>query len=50
MRRSIIASTFAAMLFSLTANATVVYYACVTNSNGDIVIVSQNTTCPSGQT
>jgi hypothetical protein len=50
MRRSIIASTFAAMLFSLSANATVIYYACVTNSNGDIVIVSQNTSCPTGQT
>jgi hypothetical protein len=50
MRRSIIASTFAAILFSLSANATVIYYACVTNSNGDIVIVSQNTSCPTGQT
>lgn len=50
MRRSIIASSFAAILFSLTANATVIYYACVTNTNGDIVIVSQNTSCPTGQT
>ena len=50
MRRSIIASSFAAMLLSLSANATVIYYACVNNSNGDIVIVSQNTSCQTGQT
>jgi hypothetical protein len=39
------------MLLSLGApgaNATVIYYACVTNSNGDIVIVSQNTSLSVG--
>jgi hypothetical protein len=54
MRRSMLLSPLAALLLSLgTLNAhaaTVTYYACVTNSNGDIVIVSKTATCKSGQT
>lgn len=54
MRRSIIASTFAALLLSLGAldakAATVTYYACTTTGSGDIVIVSKGTICGSKQT
>jgi hypothetical protein len=54
MRLSIIASIFAALLLSMGAlNAkaatTVTYYACVTDKHGHVVIVSQSTTCKSGQ-
>jgi hypothetical protein len=54
MRQATFLSSLAALLLSLGAlnahAATVTYYACVTNSNGDIVIVSKTATCKAGQT